>query len=91
MHNPYNRCAPLSSDISYIEPIDEFLDVDAASGSLRVASGIDQTVSSRDLNIYKQIKLGGNLQLMTSYFSSDKTIDIDKFPGPDEFKEEKLD
>lgn len=89
MLNPFNRGATVGTDSDYIQPVEEF--VDLVDHALQVSPGPDQSVSARDLNISKQIKMGANLSLMTSYFGSDKTIDISSLPSPDEFKEEKLD
>lgn len=89
MRNPFNRAAPLFEVFPSTEPFDEFFDLDPITGALQVSPSIDQTVSARDLNITNQMKLGANLKLMTSYFSSDKTIDVSNLPSADEFKEEK--
>lgn len=91
MRNPFNRAALLVEVSPSTEPFEDFIDVDPITGSLHVSPSIDQTVSSRDLNITKQMKLGANLKLLTSYFSSDKTLDVSNLPSADEFKEEKLD
>lgn len=89
MLNPFNRGATVGTDSDYIQPVEEF--VDLVDHALQVSPGPDQSVSARDLNISKQIKMGANLSLMTSYFGSDKTIDISSLPSPDELKEEKFD